>query len=102
MAGNVVSDVRPGGHYQEVGTGLLVAGDLNQTPDADAPRAFSSIGLTDVIHRFAEGPSFRGTSRRLDYIFADTAFAPDATATRLDVDASDHIPIYADLVLQRR
>ena len=86
------------------GKWVLVAGDLNATPAADAPRSLESRGLFDLVGRLAEGPTFlgAGSPRRIDYIFVDHDLLAGASdAGRLDATGiSDHIPVFADLKLR--
>lgn len=80
-----------------VGGGILLAGDLNATPREATPDVLAGIGLIDVLRRTAEGPTFRGSDRRLDYIMADKVL--DLTVAgggRVDSPASDHLPVFVD------
>jgi endonuclease/exonuclease/phosphatase family metal-dependent hydrolase len=82
---------------ESVGKGVVILGDLNVTPDADAVRALMGVGLVDLISLHAEGPTFLEGNRRLDYILVDQAFRGMSAVRGADVRVSDHIPIWADL-----
>lgn len=79
---------------------VIVAGDLNATPQEESPRLFVNAGLVDVLGAHRVGATFRGTSRRLDYILVDPPLDLGvAEAGALESDASDHIPVYAEFTL---
>ncbi len=83
-----------------VGKGVLVAGDLNETSEGDAVKAFTGLGLVDVLGHFNVGPTFPGSNNRIDYILADDALAPDATSAGAVPSAvSDHLPVFAQFDL---
>lgn len=78
---------------ESVGSGVVVTGDLNQTPEADGVRALGDVPLVDL------SPQDVGTSdlsRHIDYLFVDDALTPEVGRVH-DTDASDHRPVIADL-----
>lgn len=76
---------------------MIVAGDLNATPNENAPRAFTVTGLVDILKQRAEGPTFVGSNRRLDYILADKELDLEVSgAGKVDTQVSDHVPVFAD------
>lgn len=82
-----------------VGTGVLLMGDLNATPDSGGPRDFAQEGLDDLIAR-REGPTFWPNATRLDYIYADGPWAERLESVHIGTrKASDHFPVAADFVL---
>jgi endonuclease/exonuclease/phosphatase family metal-dependent hydrolase len=81
---------------------VIVAGDLNAEPHDSAARAFSELGLDDLIGRYDEGYTFLFPKRRIDYIFANKALTEASSALRLEVEVSDHIPIVAELAPPHR
>jgi endonuclease/exonuclease/phosphatase (EEP) superfamily protein YafD len=84
----------------EMGKGVLVAGDLNDTPTGGAVKAFTGLGLTDVLGKFKVGATFPGNGDRIDYILADERLAPDATeAGAVESTVSDHLPVFAQFDL---
>ncbi|MBW3628466.1 MAG: endonuclease/exonuclease/phosphatase family protein [Gemmatimonadetes bacterium] len=79
---------------------LILGGDLNEAPDGAVYRRLSAL-LADSWSA-GEGPGHTipvdAPNRRIDYIFHDRRFA--AVAARvLRTDASDHLPLVADLRL---
>jgi endonuclease/exonuclease/phosphatase family metal-dependent hydrolase len=79
---------------ESMGEGVVVGGDLNDTPDGDGPAAFTTRGFVDAS---ADAPTF--ADRRIDYVFVDTALTPGAGARVADSEASDHRPMVVDLTL---
>jgi endonuclease/exonuclease/phosphatase (EEP) superfamily protein YafD len=79
---------------ESMGEGVVVGGDLNDTPDGDGPAAFTARGFVDAS---ADAPTF--ADRRIDYVFVDTALTPGAGARVADSEASDHRPMVVDLTL---
>jgi endonuclease/exonuclease/phosphatase (EEP) superfamily protein YafD len=76
---------------------MLVTGDLNATPTQDAPAVLARLGLIDELHLHGERPTFRGTSRRIDYIMADEMLDREVTGGGIvDTAVSDHVPVYVD------
>lgn len=75
----------------------IIAGDLNATPGEDAPRAFADTGFVDVLKTRAEGRTFLGSNRRIDYILTDEGLDLGvAEAGRVETEVSDHVPVYAE------
>lgn len=82
----------------DLGQGLIVAGDLNQTPREEGPRRFSRLGLKDVLGERAEGVSFWPGQTRVDYLFADATLGKRVRAAAIgNVKASDHYPAWMDI-----
>jgi alpha-N-acetylglucosaminidase len=78
---------------ESVGEGVVVAGDLNGSPDADGPAAFLSRGFVDAS---ADAPTFGG--RRIDYVFVDNAVGDVGPRSVPDTgEASDHLPMLVEL-----
>jgi endonuclease/exonuclease/phosphatase family metal-dependent hydrolase len=79
----------------DVGNGVIVAGDFNQTPEGAGPQSLLKVGLSDP------GPNV-GTSsiegRRIDYVFID-GLLKAMEANIHQTSASDHVPVFTDLVL---
>lgn len=78
---------------ESVGSGVIVTGDFNQTPEAEGLRALGDVPLFDL------SPQDVGTSdlsRHIDYLFVDEALTPEDGRV-LDSDASDHDPVIADI-----
>jgi len=75
---------------ESVGEGVVVAGDLNQSPEDGGPAAFTGRGFTDAS---ADAPTFN--DRRIDYVFVDDTLAGAASHVE-DTDASDHRPMVVD------
>lgn len=70
---------------------VVVLGDFNATPEKDGIRSLIERPLFDALGMFAEGPTFEGQGR-IDYILTDRK----VTGARIvDVDASDHRPVFA-------
>lgn len=91
--------------HEHVGEGVVLAGDLNATPEWSAPRILTTLGLVDVFTRFGAPPTFTGDpfGRRIDYLLLDAPLAAAATDARvLESRASDHLPLFVDLDLDRR
>ncbi len=84
-----------------IGEGVVIAGDLNTTPDGDAVRSLKAAGLADVIGLHAEGVTFPGfPTARLDYLFVDGPLASAVKNVRIGTSrASDHYPVMADFDL---
>jgi endonuclease/exonuclease/phosphatase (EEP) superfamily protein YafD len=72
---------------------LIVAGDLNSTPQMEPPRMLSK-GLTSA----PTGPTFPAThpSGKIDYIFFSRDLRAKSSAA-LVTTASDHLPLYCEL-----
>ncbi len=79
---------------------LIVAGDLNAPPSAPGPKSLTRLGLTDLIGRFDEGPTFHADrwAFRLDYVLVDSALAARArSGARIATQSSDHYPVVVEL-----
>lgn len=76
---------------------IIVAGDLNATPKDAAVRSLTGVGLKDLIGLTAEGPTFLGSDRRIDYVFANNPLDTVVlSARRIDTRVSDHIPVFVE------
>lgn len=85
-----------------MGEGVLIAGDLNATPDGEAVVSLKKAGLADIIAEHAEGVTFPGwPTVRLDYLFVDGPLKRAVKNVRIDKStASDHYPVVADFDLR--
>lgn len=90
-------------HYGGYGKPVLLCGDMNSVPESEAiaelSRCWTLLSVTDPTHP-ASAPK-----KCIDYIFALKSAAPVrvlssevSTAAR---DASDHLPVLAELVIGR-
>ena len=78
----------------EVGSGILILGDLNEYPDAPGVRSLIDAGFVDVS---GDSPFTVGTGR-VDYLLADRQLARLASTARVwETDKSDHHAVLADL-----
>jgi len=77
---------------ESVGEGVVVGGDLNETPDGGGPAAFRARGFTDAS---ADAPTF--ADRRIDYVFVDEALQQIEQTFVPESDASDHRPLVVDV-----
>lgn len=77
---------------ESVGEGVVVGGDLNETPDGGGPAAFRAHGFTDAS---ADAPTF--ADRRIDYVFVDEALQEVERTFVPESDASDHRPLVVDV-----
>ena len=82
---------------------VIVAGDFNASPDSPAIATMRGF-LTDVWAAVGQGPGHtipvRKPTRRIDYIWTSRHFVPERMAV-LASEASDHLPIVAQLTLRR-
>jgi endonuclease/exonuclease/phosphatase family metal-dependent hydrolase len=83
---------------------VVLTGDLNARPDAPEIRALSDT-LTDTWPRAGAGEGYTypvaGPNARIDYVFTSA----DVRVESADVvtsDASDHLPLFVDLLVGRR
>jgi endonuclease/exonuclease/phosphatase family metal-dependent hydrolase len=85
----------------QVSSPTLVLGDLNvKATDTAASELLTSHGLTDLIAKYAEGPTFWSDNKRIDYIFADAWLTAHSTGAAIgNIKASDHFPVWADFAL---
>jgi endonuclease/exonuclease/phosphatase (EEP) superfamily protein YafD len=81
---------------------VIVAGDFNAVPDSRAIATMREF-LTDAWTVAGRGPGFtipvRQPNRRIDYVWVSRHFTP----VRMEVlssEASDHLPIVAELELR--
>jgi endonuclease/exonuclease/phosphatase family metal-dependent hydrolase len=77
---------------ESAGEGVVVGGDLNETPEGGGPAAFRARGFTDAS---ADAPTF--ADRRIDYVFVDEALQQVEQSFVQASDASDHRPLVVDL-----
>jgi endonuclease/exonuclease/phosphatase family metal-dependent hydrolase len=78
----------------------IVMGDLNEKPTEPGPKELESHGLTDLIGKYAEGPTFWSDNKRIDYVMADDSLSKLATGAAIGTSkASDHYPVWADFDL---
>lgn len=81
------------------GKGVVVAGDLNVTPESDGPARLTAESLTDLFSSDPRHTYWPGQTR-LDYVLTDETFTQGAGERHVgDVKASDHFPIWVDLTL---
>lgn len=88
---------------------VVVLGDFNQTPDSETATRLRAAGLVDAwsqVHPDAPGFTFYegdGLTKRIDYVWLDSALAPHLRAARLVLDepgaqrASDHAGLVIEL-----
>ncbi|TMR99793.1 endonuclease/exonuclease/phosphatase family protein [Nonomuraea basaltis] len=83
---------------------VVLTGDLNARPDAPEIRALSE-SLTDAWPRAGAGDGYTYPvavpSARIDYVFT-SADVRVKSATVATSDASDHLPLFVDLLVGRR
>lgn len=75
----------------------IVCGDFNETSPAKGVSTL--LELTDLIDAYAEGPptfDAANPTDRIDFIFHDPSVVVDSIRL-VDTQASDHLPIVADL-----
>lgn len=86
-----------------LGEGVLIAGDLNTTPQGAAIRPLKRAGLADIIAEHAEGVTFPGfPTARLDYLLVDGPLREAVKKVRIGRSrASDHFPVLAEFDLGR-
>jgi endonuclease/exonuclease/phosphatase family metal-dependent hydrolase len=83
-----------------VSTPTVLLGDLNEQPTEAGPVELESHGLTDLIGRLAEGPTFWADNKRIDYVMADDTLTRLATGAGIGQEkASDHLPVWVDFNL---
>ncbi|MBS2038755.1 endonuclease/exonuclease/phosphatase family protein [bacterium] len=86
---------------QEIATqkgSLVVAGDLNFTPQMEPPRM-----LSEKLTSAPTGPTFPAPhpSGKIDYIYFSRDLSAKSSAA-LPTKASDHLPIYCEVEVRRR
>lgn len=84
-----------------LGEGVIIAGDLNATPDGEALKPLKRAGLADIIAEHAEGVTFPGfPTGRLDYLLVDGPLRRAVKEVRIGTSrASDHYPVVAEFDL---
>lgn len=85
---------------QEAAHPIAVCGDFNEGPEGDAIRAFlATTGLSDVGRKQSQATfSADNPTERIDFIF----ISPELQAAHFETvpsQASDHLPVLADLKL---
>lgn len=84
---------------------VVVCGDFNATPESAAIATMREF-LTDAWATVGRGPGFtipvRKPARRIDYIWVSPATLEPVTMEVLSSEASDHLPIVAELRLVGR
>ncbi|RVX42663.1 endonuclease/exonuclease/phosphatase family metal-dependent hydrolase [Nonomuraea polychroma] len=82
---------------------VVLAGDLNARPDAPEIRALSET-LTDAWPRAGRGDGYTypatGPNARIDYVFTSPDVRVESAAV-VQSDASDHLPLFVDLLVGR-
>lgn len=83
-------------------TPVIVAGDFNASPESAAIATMSGF-LTDVWAAVGRGPGHtipvRKPARRIDYVWTSRHFVPERMEV-LASEASDHLPVVAQLTLR--
>lgn len=84
-----------------LGEGVVIAGDLNTTPNGNAIVPLKRAGLADIIAEHAEGVTFPGfPTARLDYLLVDGPLRRAVKKVRIGTSrASDHYPVVAEFDL---
>jgi endonuclease/exonuclease/phosphatase family metal-dependent hydrolase len=84
---------------EDIGSGVIVAGDFNQTPAEAGPRSYVHAGFDDLLAMTEDAAK---PSDRVDFIFADDALADCSTrAEVVGLSESDHDALLADFDLSR-
>jgi endonuclease/exonuclease/phosphatase (EEP) superfamily protein YafD len=78
--------------------GVIVAGDLNSTPDSPQMQLFAAAGFTD-LGAVANANTFppERPDKRIDYLWGAGVTA--STVRTIDTLASDHLPVVADVTV---
>ncbi|TMR10565.1 metal-dependent hydrolase [Nonomuraea turkmeniaca] len=83
---------------------VVLTGDLNARPDAPEIRALSET-LTDAWPGAGTGDGYTypatGSNARIDYVFTSADVRVQSAAV-VQSDASDHLPLFVDLLVGRR
>ncbi|MDP4508380.1 endonuclease/exonuclease/phosphatase family protein [Nonomuraea turcica] len=83
---------------------VVLTGDLNARPDAPEIRALSDT-LTDTWPRAGAGEGYTypvaAPNARIDYVFTSADVQVESAAV-VTSDASDHLPLFVDLLVGRR
>jgi endonuclease/exonuclease/phosphatase family metal-dependent hydrolase len=78
----------------------LLLGDLNVMPTERSPKEIEAHGLTDVIGKLSEGPTFWSADKRIDYVFVDSSLMPKVIDAAIGTSkASDHYPVWVDIAM---
>jgi endonuclease/exonuclease/phosphatase (EEP) superfamily protein YafD len=80
---------------------IVFGGDLNATPPSFVVRRLSHLAIDSFLALHLVGwPTFRVAAplTRIDYLFASPELTP-VRADRIDVEVSDHFPVYAEYQL---
>ena len=77
----------------------ILAGDFNTSPDSPEMEAFRRENVAQLASQ-AVGPTFPLWNEQIDHIFVDYGWQVRASRT-WPVDASDHLPVTAELVWER-
>jgi len=98
LGGDIPSEVRS--IIDAVGPtrGVIVAGDLNSTPDSPQMQLFAAAGFTD-LGAVANANTFPPDRpyKRIDYLWGAGVTA--LTVRTIDTLASDHLPVVADVTV---
>ena len=106
-----LSPAERGAHVRELtdlctglaGAPIVIGGDLNATPDERAPAWLGDrYWDTWLMAGTGEGATFpaEDPTARIDYVFASTGLTVEAAAVGKAPDASDHLPVIAELVIE--
>jgi endonuclease/exonuclease/phosphatase family metal-dependent hydrolase len=83
---------------------VVLAGDLNAVPEAAELAPLRSM-FADAWTRAGEGPGFtipvEAPDRRIDYVLTSPEIGARSAAV-IATDASDHLPVVADLEIPKR
>lgn len=90
---------------EDVGLGVIIAGDLNVKPHARGPDELRALGLVDLLAGIDDAPTFPGFPgpKRIDYFFADAPLAAENGhhgGGVIETRASDHFPIWVDVPIR--
>lgn len=80
----------------------ILVGDINAVPDTPEVQTLTNV-LVDAWAKVGDGPGYtipvEGPTRRIDYIFSTDDLTP-VHAEVITTDASDHLPVLADLKIE--
>ena len=78
----------------QVGKGVVVLGDFNDSPETDGVRALLNAGLIDLVARHETNAS----TMRIDYVLADAPLASLTSTARVwRTDRSDHNAVIVEI-----
>ena len=80
---------------------LIVAGDLNATPDAIEVRLFNEFGMDDIGAPAGDTTTMDTPQKRIDYVWGKGVVGSQAH-TVLRTDASDHRALVVNLTVTKR